>query len=174
MNEAMPNPHLIGPRAEPTPAKTGTSRSHAGAIPYDLLQEASRRLGILSLLAGALWALATVLYHLATPETNHGSPAWFYMEITDVISGVAAIVSLALFAYTRRKTENPRFILDLGLGYIVLTSFALSLISHWDHGPEGLPIRPMISWAGVAMLLFAAIVPSCPPRFWLQALSPLP
>jgi tRNA A-37 threonylcarbamoyl transferase component Bud32 len=166
----MPNPELIGPRAERTSAETGVSRSDSSAIPYDLLQEASRRLGIMSLLAGALWASATVLYHLALPSMNHGGLGPLHVQTPDVISGVSAAVSLALFAYTRRTVQNPRFILDLGLAYMIFTSLALGLVSHWDHGPDGSPIRPMIGWAAVGMLMFAAIVPSSPAKILVAGL----
>ena len=61
----MPAPHLLGPRPASAPAEIGISRGYPTDIPYDLLQAASRRLGIMSLLMAVLWVLGTVLYHFA-------------------------------------------------------------------------------------------------------------
>jgi serine/threonine protein kinase len=156
-------PQLIGPRAGSTATDTGILRTQPTAIPHDLLQEASRRLGILSLVAGIMWVVATLLYDAALPTQVRGSAVWLQVRITDIIAAVSVIASLGLFAFTRRKVENPRFILDLGLVYLVLTALALGLATHWDHMRNG-SLNPMISWAGVVLLLFAAIVPTAPAK----------
>ena len=140
------------------------SRGHVRALPYDLLREAARRLGVMSLLAAALWVLTTVLDHLAIRATSPGDPRWMQPSTSDAIAGASALVSLALFSYTRRDNRDPRFILDLGLVYMVLTSAAIGLISHMDPVPEDWPVYPMISWLGAVVLMFAAIVPNAPMR----------
>src|SRR2546422_3834469 len=132
----MPTSHLIGPVPASTPAEPGISRGHVRALPYDLLKEASRRLGIMSLLAAVLWVLATVLDHLAIRAMSHGDPRWNDFQTTDAIGGGCVLVSLALFFYTRRDDQHPGFILDLGLVYMVFTSLALGLIIHWDPVSE--------------------------------------
>jgi eukaryotic-like serine/threonine-protein kinase len=115
----------------------------------------------MSLLAAALWILATVLGHLAlhalAPEEN-----WLRIDFGEIVAGVSAIASLGLFFYVRRSTRNPRFILDLGLVYLVFTALALGLTLHPSVSHGDMPITPMISWVGVAVIMFAAIVPSTP------------
>ena len=115
----------------------------------------------MSLLAAALWILATVLGHLAlhalVPDAN-----WLRIEFSDIVAGVSVVASLGLFAYARRSTRNPRFILDLGLVYLVLTALALGLTLHPTVPHNDAPVNPVISWAGVAVIMFAAIVPSTP------------
>ncbi|PYS20102.1 MAG: serine/threonine protein kinase [Acidobacteria bacterium] len=160
----MPNPHFVGPVPASTPAESGISRGNVRALPYDLLREAARRLGIMSLLAAALWVLTTVLDHLAIRATSPGDPRWMQPLTSDAIAGASTLVSLALFSYTRKDNRDPRFILDLGLGYMVLTSAAIGLISHMDPVPEGSSVYPMISWLGAVVLMFAAIVPNPPMR----------
>lgn len=151
---------VIAPQAEPS-----TERSGLSAIPYDLLQDASRRVGILALLGGVLWVCGIIFYKFALPELNHGGIGWFHLQTVELLISIpSAILSFALFAYTRHNTNRPRFVLDLGLVYVVLISLAMGMIGHWDHVPEGMQIRPMISWPGVIVLLFAAIVPSSPAR----------
>jgi serine/threonine protein kinase len=150
--------HRIGPRASTTTPEGGVSKLRSCAIPYDLLQEGSRRLGIISLVGAALWILATFLYHVLGPENTP------VLRVIDAISAVCALLSLALFAYTRRDAKNPQFILDLGLVYMILMSVGLALVDHWGPMPPGSPIVPTISWIGAVILMNAAIVPTFPAK----------
>ena len=160
----MASPHLIGPIARSTPAKTTSSRGHRRALPDDLLRDASRRLGIMSLVASGLWILGSVLWHLAVRSMGHGDPQWLRLGVGDAIAAVSVVASLLLFSYTRRGDRDPRGILDLGLGYMVFTASALGLTFHWEQMPVDLRISPEISWIGAVVLMFAAIVPSTPAK----------
>jgi eukaryotic-like serine/threonine-protein kinase len=156
----MANPHLIGPVARTTPVKTPTAkRGHRREIPNDLLRDASRRLGIMALVAGGLWIVASVLGHLAAQSMVHGDAR---LGVGDAIAVVSVAVSLLLFFYTRRGDQDPRRLLDLGLAYMVFTGCALGLTFHWEAMPEGRSVAPEISWIGAVVLMFAAIVPSTP------------
>jgi serine/threonine-protein kinase len=160
----MSNAHLIGQAPTSTPAALKSSAWKLRTMPDDLLQQASDRLGILALLAAALWVLATTLDHVAVRLMSHGRPDSFSSSTTDIIAGANALVSLALFFYTRRENRNPRLILDLGLGYMIFTALSLGVLLHWEHVPGSWPISPMISWIGAVVLMFAAIVPSTPAK----------
>jgi eukaryotic-like serine/threonine-protein kinase len=154
----MTTPQLIGPTIGSTPAQ----RSQPRALPSDLLREASRRLGVMALLGAALWALGTTSYHLALRAMTHGDPSWYHLQAMDAIAGVSILVSLALFFYTRTSDRDPRFMLDLGLGYMVFTAFGIGISWHWQVFPEHWPVLPIITWIGAVVLIFAAIVPSTP------------
>jgi serine/threonine-protein kinase len=78
------------------------------------------------------------------------------------------IVSLALFAFTRRNKQDPAVILEIGLGYLILSSLALGMLWHTGELPPGYHILPQISWVGALLLMYAAIVPT-PPRKMLIA-----
>ncbi|HEX7680278.1 MAG TPA: serine/threonine-protein kinase [Thermoanaerobaculia bacterium] len=159
----MDDAHLIGQApTTTTPSALKTSAWKPRTLPDDLLRQASGRLGIVALLAAALWVLGTVLDHLAFRVMRHGDANAFYPHTADVIAGASVLISLALFFYTRKAERDPRFILDLGLGYMVLTALALGVLFHWEHVPSSWPISPTISWIGVVVLMFAAIVPSAP------------
>ena len=154
----MTHPHVIGP-VPPTTGRTPPSRGER-ALPADLLRDASRRLGILSLVAAALWVLGTVLGHLAFRSMSHGDAKWLRIGVPDWIAAFSVIASLLLFFYTRRGHRDPRTMLDLGLVYMVLTAVALALMLHWEPVPNSVQIAPVISWLGVVVLMFAAIVPT--------------
>ena len=164
MSDDISDPmRLIGPPQGTTPSTFGVSRRHDRALPHDLLRDASRRLGIMSLISAALWTLGTVLGHIAVRAmTPPGDPQWVKLEATDVIAGISIVSSLAMFVYTRRSRRSPTFILDLGLVFLVLTGLALGLMFHWEGAPRGYVIQPEISWIGAVVLMFAAIVPNAP------------
>ena len=160
--------HLIGPPPVSTPATLTRSRSRYRDLPDDLLRAASLRLGIMSLLLGTLWVVGVAGGHLAARAL--GRPQWMALDIGDGIALVSVLLSVALFAYTRRRADrDPRFVLDLGLVYLVATAFAIALIFHLTGLPgSGAAVLPEISWVGAILLMFAAIVPT-PPRKMLIA-----
>ena len=156
----MTQPELIAPRAQSTPRSVGGSRRPARATPDDLLKQASRRLEIMSLLATAIWTVSSVAFHLQLgSESGHIGFAPYLLS--DNIAVVAVIASLALFFYARNTNRDPKHIPNLGLGYMVVTAAAIGLITHWSIDPKfaNLPIAPTISWIGVVILMFAAVIP---------------
>ncbi|MEJ7809752.1 MAG: protein kinase [Gemmatimonadaceae bacterium] len=166
----MPQPHLIGPLPRSTPGGTSGARGQPRALPEDLLREASRRLEIMSLIGAVLWVLGPLGYHVALRAMSPGDPSWARLEAPDAIAAASVLISLALFAYIRRRDRSPQFILDLGLGYMVLTALATGLTLHWGTVPGGLTVEPMISWTGALVLMFAAIVPNAPSKTLIAGL----
>lgn len=159
----MAHEKLIGPSPASTPSSLLRSKGRSREIPDDLLREASLRLGILSLLGAVLWTVGTLAGHLAARVLEAGNhAAWASFETTDAIAVVMVIVSLALFAYTRRSKRDPAVILDIGLGYLVLSSLALGMLWHVGQPPPGYLLTTQISWVGALLLMFAAIVPTPP------------
>jgi serine/threonine-protein kinase len=162
---------LIGPRPAGTPTVLASSRTSSRTLPADLLHEAALRLGIVSLVSGILWTLGTTLAHLSMRGlTPHGDPRWRALEPTDGIAAVCVVLSLVLYRFSRRTTRNPQFVLDLGLAYLVAMSFALGVLFHWLSGPEVHSMEPQISWIGVLVLTFAAILPSSIPKMLVASI----
>jgi hypothetical protein len=150
-------PRLIGPLP---PSEGGRPpRSRRRSLPADLLDNASRRVGIMSLIGAALWIVGTVLWHAMMYQLE---PQWSRWQPSDVFAVVGVVVSLTLFAYTRRSHHDPKRILDLSLVYLVFTCAAAGLIQHWDPVPSRTSVEPMISWLGAIVLIFAAAVPTEP------------
>ncbi|MEO8192822.1 MAG: serine/threonine-protein kinase [Gemmatimonadales bacterium] len=164
----MPAPVLIRPLPDSTPGALSSARGHKRAIPQDLLREASHRLAVMCLLAAALWIVATVLWHL-TWVPFHPGQKWPGLRAPDAIAAISAAASIGLYFYIRRSDRKPEFFLSLGLAYMVLTCLAIGLVMHW-----GLPmteqLAPSISWIGVVLLMFAAILPIEPRNVLIAAL----
>ncbi len=158
----MTHPRLIGRPASTTPVELKSTRAVARRVPDDLLREACHRLGVLSLAVAGLWFVASVLDHLTLRALSHGDPRWMAFTVSDGVAVGSIVASLAIFLYTRRRDRDPRLILDLGQVYLVLISLALGVVMHWDPVPRTMPVITMISWVGVAVLMFAAIVPTTP------------
>lgn len=154
----MANPHLIGqaPATSSANLPTATGRRR---LPDDLLRDASRRLGVIAFLAGVLWVVGQLIDHLFIQRAQ-GDASWLVPQTADAIALVSALVSFALFFYTRRSSRSPAFILNLGLGFLIFLSAAVGLIWHW--APSAAQPVPAVSWIGVAVLLFAAVVPTTP------------
>src|SRR5688572_29222999 len=144
----MAKPDLICPGPQNTPSDTRVSRRSVRSLPGDLLKEASNRLGIMSLLAAILWVLRTVVDHVALFVMNPGVDLYSQRGTTDVFAAICIVVSVALFFYTRHSEREPKFILDLGLVYMVFTAAALGLIIHWGPFSEHFLIFPMITSLG--------------------------
>ncbi|HJU69036.1 MAG TPA: serine/threonine-protein kinase [Gemmatimonadaceae bacterium] len=138
-------------------------------LPEDLLRDASRRLGIMALIAAVLWVIGTLFGRLAWTALHPSSQIWTQLSGNDVIAATAAGLSLALFFYTRRGNRDPERVLNLGVWWLLITSFDLGLITHW-FPPVGEPLEPMISWAGAVVLIYAAIVPTPPRKMLLLGL----
>ncbi len=166
----MPDLKLIGPLIRSTPAGLKRALGHPRALPNDLLREASRRLGITALLVAVLWTLATIADHLAIRQQTNGGPQWLAMGSDEVFAALGISASLALFVFARRNNRDPAFVLDLGLAYLVLIGFTLSMMIHWHPVPSSYVASPVISWVGAAVLIFAAILPSTPAKTFMAGL----
>jgi len=156
----MRQPELIAPKAQSTPRSFGGSRRPERATPNDLLKQAARRLEIMSLLATAIWTASSIAWHIQLGSAS-GQLGFAPYQLSDNIAVVAVIASLAMFYYARSTKSDPKFIPNLGLAYMVVTAAAIGLITHWSIDPRiaAMPILPTISWIGVVILMFAAVIP---------------
>ena len=173
----MPAPRLIQPPRGATPAALSDSQGRPRSLPPDLLREASQRLGILSMLGAILWFLGTVLGHISLrAQSPPGDTRWRSIVLPiDAIAAVSIVASLAVYWYTRRHKDS-KISLDLGLAYMVASSTGIGLVFHIGmvyFGNRPTPeriIAPEISWIGVEILLFAALIPTRPGKTVIAAL----
>ncbi|HWN19206.1 MAG TPA: serine/threonine-protein kinase [Gemmatimonadales bacterium] len=153
---------LIARDARETPPELKSRSGRTSRLPNDLLQQASHRLQIMSLIAATLWVLGPLFGHLAQHAAHPEEPRWAGLQWIDAVAASGAITSLALYFYLRRK-RDPAFVMDLSLVYLVVMAFALGVMMH--GGPLGdatLDVSPTITWIGPVILMAAAIVPATP------------
>ncbi len=158
----MSKPGLIGPPpGSSTPADLKRSHGRTRDLPDDLLRAASLRLGVMSLLFAVLWVVGIALGHLAEHAIHPESQRWLQLDVGDLIGLGSVVLSLGLFGYSRTGDRDPRFVLDLGLMYMIATAFSLALVFHLGGvSTAGGMILPEISWVGAVVLMFAAIIPT--------------
>jgi hypothetical protein len=152
----MSERRLIRPPAQETPAGRRSRPGGPRRLPADLLRQASRRLEIITLVAAVLWVTSTLLWHLALASLSVGVP--------DYISLAGFVVSLALYAYLRRREHDPDRVINLGFSYLILMAFAIGVLMHWGSPYEGsaMLMTPVISWTGPVLLMVAAIASATP------------
>jgi hypothetical protein len=164
----MPDAKLIGLQDRDTPAELKSAAGHRRQLPADLLRQASRRLQIIALVGAGLWTLGVGLGHLALHTIDPEDPRWSRLNITDLIAAVSIALSLALFFYLRKRDRNPAGVINLSLAYMIVTALALAVMLHWGLAPrDNLDMRPMITWIGPVILMFAAIVPAPPWKLFI-------
>lgn len=166
----MTDPQLIAPVTGSAFTETDLTHDRVRSLPHDLLQEASRRLQVMSLIAAALWVLGTIGDHIALLAMPQGKETWLRAQVPDLIAGIGVVTSLSVFLYIRRGRRPPEFILDLAQVYMVLMALALGLLIHWRSVPKDWSASPMISWIGAVVLMSAAIVPNSPMRTLIAGL----
>ena len=166
----MARARLIHQLPATTPADPQVTTSNRRDIPDDLLREAAHRLGIAAVLGVALWFVGAALDHWAMKVLNPGDPRWRQLHAPDAIVGLGILTSAALFAYSRVSRRSPRFLLDLGLGYLIITALDIAIIWHWNSGSHTLMAEPMFSWAACLVLIFAAIIPNPPWKTFVAGL----
>ena len=126
---------------------------------------------MLALVVAALWIVGITLDGVLGRDSSRNSFARL-IPIADLIAAASVACSLALSWWAGREGQNPRVTLNAGLGYLVFTAFSLGLITHWDHTSSPAPIHSMISWDGILIMTFAAIVPTSPQRMAVAGCSP--
>ncbi len=155
----MPDTRLILPPAGSSSPPTG---GRVREIPEDLLREAANRLRLSALIGVVLWLVGLTLDHLARQALEPDNPAWRQLHAGDAVAAVGILTSLGFYLYARYSRRPPRFMLDLGLVYLVLTSFSLAIIAHVGSGVHTATIQPTFSWVASLVLIFAAIIPNPP------------
>jgi len=151
----------------PAAIRTQTGRQ---ALPDDLLQEATQRLGVVCLVIAGLLAVNFLVVHFVYPMPGTLSQEQLplhreWQRAFDLVGAVMLLISLALYWYTRVSRRSPKFLLDLALVYEVVIAFEVGLLNYAVAPPQG------VSWIAIVILLFAPIVPSRPWKTLLVALS---
>ena len=161
---------LIGPPLQSTPADTGAPAKEPRQLPDDLLDESRKRLSIIAFLGSFLWLTATALFHLARRAIAPDDPVWMRLGAPDLVAVINIVASTAVCAWTRRSSKPPEVLIRASMGYMVFTCLSIAIIWHSDPTFHSEMVTPMISWSGVVIMMFAAIIPIAPKTMVLTGL----
>ena len=164
----MSDSDLLETQLPTTPATSRPGGRAADELPDDLLREATQRLGILAVVWAGLFVIGLALNHLVAPLLHMNMQELIpWGRAADTVSVISIAVSLWLWRYTRRFTCNPRWALDVALGYEVLLAFGIGIVNQWD--PQRL-LAGRLSWLCVLILIFPMIVPNTPRKTLIASL----
>ena len=137
----------------------------SGALPQDLLEEASKRLGYYSLIWAGLIAFWLVMNNFIAPLLSPDALLDdAFPTPGNPVGGTLIVASVALFLYTQWHACDCQVSLDVGLWYQVVLAFGIGLVNQWTPNQVGL------SWICIVVLLHPMIVPNTPARILMAAL----
>ena len=153
-------------RMEPalTPS-SGATGATDWALPEDLLQQASRRLSILCVVAAVLWSVGLFMGNMFPPGFA-GQSSHPYPWPGNLVGGLAIAAAVAMWLYIRSESARQAT-LDAGLAFLVVNAFAIGLLDEW--AAREVRVRS-VSWIAVVILTCAMIAPSTPRKTLLASL----
>jgi serine/threonine-protein kinase len=144
-------------------------QSGSGSLPPDLLSQSCRRVGIVSMFFAAGWALRLGVHYLTDWLGVQGMPAggaaWPQPGVA--VSAAGLLLSVGMVLIARRLGPRPALLLDIGLGFEVVTAVLIGLLNQWVPRP----VTGDISWICAIILVYPAIAPSTPVKTLLAALA---
>jgi serine/threonine-protein kinase len=136
------------------------------SLPTELLSQSCRRVGIASLAVASLWAFGLLLANAVTrfvdtPMLMSDRP---WPMPGNAIAGVGLVLSVAMMFVAARLHHRPQLLLDVGLGFEVVTAFLIGLLQMWvPTAPHGL------SWIAIVILVYPSIAPNTPRKIFIAS-----
>jgi serine/threonine-protein kinase len=124
-----------------------------------------RRVGIVSLVFGSVWAFMTVTNNFVLPLLSERMQS-LYPYPGNVLGGLGVASAAVMVVLARRIGHRQRLLIDIGSGYLVFQCLLISVLTHWIP----LPMGPQVSWACIAILIYPAIVPNTPRKTFIVSL----
>jgi serine/threonine-protein kinase len=151
----------------PTPGSTISG----GFSPAEILPETKRRLGWAGLIFAGGFLVAFVGWLLIDMIAGRRRP---YFELNLAVNLTAMAIGVAVFALSRYSKIKPERLLDVGLVFLVLGSFCLSMTQFWGIWAEwsdnirfdyiGIP------WECCWIIMFPLLAPNTPGKTLVAAL----
>jgi serine/threonine-protein kinase len=165
MNDRNADAHpLDRVRRMTTPTGQGpATKTRWRTLPPDVLQQACKRIAIMSVIFAIMWAIPIVLnnfvhewlHHMPIADMMHGE-GWPMPG--NLIAAIGIAASAVMFLLAGRYHDRPTFLLRLGLGFQILQSALVSFVTHIHVVPR----LDGISWLCLIIVAYPAIVPSTP------------
>ena len=156
----MTAPLPIRRRAETT-ASRGTS------LPPDLLEQSCRRMFIASLCFAAGWATMLALHYVGLWTGTHprlgADDIWPHPGVTVAALGLS--LSIGMGVLSGRLHDRPKLLLDIGLGFEVMTAVLIGYLNQWIPGPP----TGQISWICAIVLTYPTLAPNTPTKSLVAA-----
>ena len=142
---------------------TGRDSGRSSRLPQEFLEEQVYRLAILSLVIAGLWVLGLVLDLVLVPLAWGGPVSTHGVAVE--LTGLT--IAVFMYGYVRFSGDSPGHKSDAGLAFLVWNAMGVAVLNTWVVPPIA-DQTIYVSWATVAILVYAVIAPA-PPRKMLWA-----
>jgi serine/threonine protein kinase len=155
---SLPPIRRLSETAHPTPS---------GSLPPDLLAQSCRRVGVASWFFAAGWAIALAVHYIGLWTGMHPEPAvgsaWPLPGVPVAAAGL--LLSIGMAPLVGHFRNQPQLVLDLGLGFEVVTAALIGFLNQWVPAPP----TGQISWVCAIVLTYPAIAPNTAVRSLVAA-----
>jgi eukaryotic-like serine/threonine-protein kinase len=148
-------------------SRPGDSSRPGQSLPSDVLGQTCRRVGTVALVFASLWAFTMFMNTFVARwfgEMAFMRDLWPFPG--HLIGSIGVISSIAMTLLARRLSKQPKVLVDVGSGYLVLQCLLVSILSQWAP----VPISPRVSWVCIPILFYPAIVPNTPKKTLITSL----
>lgn len=152
----MTEKRTIEPRME-TPPPGG--QLITGRLPDDFQDEQTQRVALLAAVGGSLWAFGLTLDAVVVPLRFH-VPRPTMSVALEILS---VCVSILTFIYMRRSSHTPQTKTEVGLGYMIFSSFAVALPNAWTTQAMQQSLGHL-SWVTIIILVSSMIMVTTPAK----------
>jgi tRNA A-37 threonylcarbamoyl transferase component Bud32 len=156
--------HRIEPRMQ-TPPPDARAVISSGRLPDDLQGEQVQRVALLCAVAGGLWTIGLAMDSVIVPRA-FGTPR---PGTAIVIELFAILVSVLLAVYMRYSQHSPHTKTDVGLGYMIFSSFAVAILNTWTIQALEASLG-QLSWITIVILVSSMILVTTPTKVLVASL----
>ena len=160
----MTSRRLLGRRPS-TPGRISGSSGSAQSMPNDLMIQTCRRVGIVSIVFGSIWAFMTLMNNFVIRLISDRMDT-LYPFPGNMLGAAGLASSLGMVYLAKKISHKPQLLIDVGSGYLVLQCLLISILTHWIP----VPLVPRVSWVCIAILIYPAIVPNTPRKTLMVSL----
>lgn len=149
----------------PTPSPDTGRVISSGRLPDDLLCEQVQRVALLGAVAGGLWTIGLAMDAFIVPLTFGVAVP----EAAVAIELFAILVSVLLVVYMRYSHHAPQTKTDVGLGYMIFSSFAVAVLNTWSTQALEASLG-QLSWITIVILVSSMILVTTPTKVLVASL----
>jgi serine/threonine-protein kinase len=88
----------------------------------------------------------------------------------NLIEGIGVAISILMFLYTRYSRHSALVKTEVGLVYLVLSSFGIAMLNTWVMTPPTTAEMMKLSWITIAILVYSMIAPSSPRKMLVASM----
>ncbi|NIM51618.1 MAG: protein kinase [Gemmatimonadales bacterium] len=146
-----------------------TSATRLISLPAEVLEQSCKRVGIASLVFASLWAFGLLMVNVVgrfvdAAVLTPGMDPWPMPG--NLIAATGLVLSIGMVFVAGWLHTRPNLLLDVGLGFEVVTAFLIGLLHMWVPPSE----FTGVSWIAVVILVYPTIAPNTPGKIFTASL----